>query len=185
MQSKKRRNLSRIRLPGAKSGGRGANPAMNWFRSKIRSCARLALFALAFQMAVSFGHMHRDDLGLAPLPGSDSAQIASVTTALRASCRSGPTPGAGRLLPDLRQHAAHRDGAAVAATGFVGAGTDPPRLAGGNAGAGVFAASRAFISSTRSPDRLAPKILKAGRRIRFGWRPKSPWPCSCEVRQSA
>jgi hypothetical protein len=52
---------------------------MNWFRSKIRSCARLALFALAFQMAVSFGHMHRDDLGLPPLPSSDNAQTASNT----------------------------------------------------------------------------------------------------------
>ena len=37
---------------------------MNWFRWRIRPCARLALFSLAFQMAVSFGHMHRDDLGL-------------------------------------------------------------------------------------------------------------------------
>lgn len=40
---------------------------MIWFRSRIRSGAQLALFALAFQMAVSFGHMHRDDLGLPPL----------------------------------------------------------------------------------------------------------------------
>jgi hypothetical protein len=48
---------------------------VNWFRSKIRSGARLALFALAFQMAVSFGHMHRDDLGLPPLPSSDNAQV--------------------------------------------------------------------------------------------------------------
>lgn len=39
---------------------------MIWFRSKIRAAARLALFALAFQMAVSFGHMHPDDLGLPP-----------------------------------------------------------------------------------------------------------------------
>ena len=37
---------------------------MNWFRSNIQSSARLALFALTLQMAVSFGHMHRDDLGL-------------------------------------------------------------------------------------------------------------------------
>jgi hypothetical protein len=37
---------------------------MNWFRARIRPFAQLALFALAVQMAVSFGHMHRDDLGL-------------------------------------------------------------------------------------------------------------------------
>jgi len=53
---------------------------MNWFRSKIRSSAQLALFALAFQIVVSFGHMHRDDLGLPPLPSSDNAQTASITT---------------------------------------------------------------------------------------------------------
>jgi hypothetical protein len=40
---------------------------MNWFRSTIRPLAQLALFALAVQMVVWFGHMHRDDLGLPPL----------------------------------------------------------------------------------------------------------------------
>jgi hypothetical protein len=49
---------------------------MNWFRSRIQSGARLALFALAVQMVLSFGHMHRDDLGLPPLPASDQTQIA-------------------------------------------------------------------------------------------------------------
>jgi Protein of unknown function (DUF2946) len=52
---------------------------MNWFRSRIRSGARLALFALAVQMVVSFGHMHRDDLGLPPLAGTDHTSIASNT----------------------------------------------------------------------------------------------------------
>jgi hypothetical protein len=31
---------------------------MNWFRSRARAGAYLALFALAFQLAVSFGHVH-------------------------------------------------------------------------------------------------------------------------------
>ena len=31
---------------------------MRWFRSRKRSGAYLALFALAFQLAVSFGHVH-------------------------------------------------------------------------------------------------------------------------------
>lgn len=52
---------------------------MNWFRSKIRSCAQLALFAVALQMAVSFGHMHRDDLGLPPLAATDQTPIAFNT----------------------------------------------------------------------------------------------------------
>jgi hypothetical protein len=52
---------------------------MNWFRSRIRSAAKLALFALALQMIVSFGHMHRDDLGLPPLAGTDQTSIVSTT----------------------------------------------------------------------------------------------------------
>ena len=40
---------------------------MNWCRSNIRSGTWLALLALTLQMAVSFGHMHRHDLGLSPL----------------------------------------------------------------------------------------------------------------------
>jgi hypothetical protein len=31
---------------------------MRWFRSRKRSGSYLALFALAFQLAVSFGHVH-------------------------------------------------------------------------------------------------------------------------------
>lgn len=36
-------------------------------RLRIRPVARLAMFALAFQMAVSFGHMDADELGLSSL----------------------------------------------------------------------------------------------------------------------
>jgi hypothetical protein len=39
----------------------------------------LALFALAVQMVLSFGHMHRDDLGLPPLAGTDQTSLASNT----------------------------------------------------------------------------------------------------------
>ena len=58
----------------------GGIKAMNWFRSRGRSAAGLALFALALQMALSFGHLHRDDLGLPPLPASDQAQVAVHTS---------------------------------------------------------------------------------------------------------
>jgi len=53
---------------------------MRWLRSRLRSCTQLALFALAVQIVLSFGHMHRDDLGLSPLPVSDGIQVASVMT---------------------------------------------------------------------------------------------------------
>jgi hypothetical protein len=54
---------------------------MNWFRSKSRSAALLALFALALQMILAFGHLHRDDLGLPPLADSDRTQMTADGTA--------------------------------------------------------------------------------------------------------
>ncbi|MGA8696290.1 MAG: hypothetical protein WB689_21100, partial [Xanthobacteraceae bacterium] len=60
---------------------------MNWFRSTIRPFAQLALFALAVQMVVSFGHMHRDDLGLPPLATAHWAHFPSGA----AQALTGPT----------------------------------------------------------------------------------------------
>jgi hypothetical protein len=51
---------------------------MNLFRSRIRSGAHLALFALALQMILSFGHMHADDLGLPALADTSGTHIASA-----------------------------------------------------------------------------------------------------------
>jgi hypothetical protein len=50
---------------------------MNWVRSTIRPFARLALFALALQMVVSFGHMHPDDLGLSSVAIAHRAHFPS------------------------------------------------------------------------------------------------------------
>ena len=50
---------------------------MNWFRSNAGACTRVALFALAFQMAVSFGHMHADDLGLVPSSAANQSRLTS------------------------------------------------------------------------------------------------------------
>jgi hypothetical protein len=36
---------------------------MRWFRANIRFGSRLALFALAVQVVLSFGHVHFSDLG--------------------------------------------------------------------------------------------------------------------------
>jgi hypothetical protein len=44
---------------------------MRWFRSRSRLGAYLALFALAFQLAVSFGHVHLEHL--TPLSAGASA----------------------------------------------------------------------------------------------------------------
>ena len=51
--------------------GTGRIRLMTWFRSNIQSSAWLALLALTLQMAVSFGHMHRHDLGL---PATDQSR---------------------------------------------------------------------------------------------------------------
>jgi hypothetical protein len=49
---------------------------MRWFRSHVRFGARLALFALALQIALSFGHVHVKDL-LAGAPTSTLANVSS------------------------------------------------------------------------------------------------------------
>jgi hypothetical protein len=49
---------------------------MNWIRSHIRAGVCLALFALALQAVLSFGHIHPEDLGL-PAAGAGRAQISS------------------------------------------------------------------------------------------------------------
>src|SRR5690242_8380293 len=54
---------------------------MDWFRSRSRLWARLMLLALAVQFVVSFGHMHRDDLGLPPLAPAHRTHVASDATA--------------------------------------------------------------------------------------------------------
>jgi hypothetical protein len=67
---------------------------MTWFRSRTRSGARLALFALALQMVVAFGHLHRDDLGLPPLPATaaDHAHTAAATTPAPAPAHDNQQP---------------------------------------------------------------------------------------------
>jgi hypothetical protein len=56
---------------------------MRWFRTNARGCGWFALFALALQLSLSFGHVHADDFGrphpdaiigttgAPPAPGSD------------------------------------------------------------------------------------------------------------------
>jgi hypothetical protein len=40
------------------ASGAGAPVGMKWFRSNVKTGSRLALFALALQFALSFGHFH-------------------------------------------------------------------------------------------------------------------------------
>jgi hypothetical protein len=58
-------------------GGNRPGCDMRWFRSNRKTGGRLALFALALQFVLSFGHIHREDIyGTAP------AAAAPTTAAL-------------------------------------------------------------------------------------------------------
>ena len=67
---------------------------MSWFRSRSRLGAYLALFALAFQLAISFGHVHLERI--APLPASASALAGAQPSAADPNAPSNP---AGREHP--------------------------------------------------------------------------------------
>ena len=69
---KKRRNCANNNDDG--SGG----SAHELVSLKESICARLVLLALAAQIVVSFGHMHRDDLGLPPLAPAHRTHLLSA-----------------------------------------------------------------------------------------------------------
>jgi len=55
---------------------------MNWFRKHVKTGSRLALFALAIQFALSFGHFHGEVARAAPAiqVGSADADLAIAAT---------------------------------------------------------------------------------------------------------
>ena len=61
---------------------------MRWFRSRARAGAYLALFALAFQLAVSFGHVHLERI--APPSTGASALAAAQPSADDLNAASNP-----------------------------------------------------------------------------------------------
>jgi hypothetical protein len=64
---------------------------MSWFRSRSRLGAYLALFALAFQLAVSFGHVHLEHIAPASAGASALASLQPSADDLNA-----PSSPAGR-----------------------------------------------------------------------------------------
>ena len=103
---------------------------MNWFRKHVKTGSRLALFALAIQFALSFGHFHAFAAQAAPAIQTGLTQ-GDLDHAARSPPRCGrqsaqqqqPSdhrPAPGRRLRDLRRHLAGRqcpvrDAAAAAA----------------------------------------------------------------------
>jgi hypothetical protein len=57
---------------------------MKWFRSNVKHGSRLALFALAIQFALSFGHFHSSAAQAAPALQSGPAQSEPSTSSLPA-----------------------------------------------------------------------------------------------------
>jgi hypothetical protein len=71
---------------------------MRWFRANKTFCSRLALFALAVQFVLAFGHIHRDDIygparpaaaiaaavpdGSQPLPAKHSDDYCAICAAV-------------------------------------------------------------------------------------------------------
>jgi hypothetical protein len=65
-----------------------AGHAMNWLRSKTKLVARVVLFALAVQLALSFGHVHRDDL----VPPAAASALAASPVQQAADGPQSPAP---------------------------------------------------------------------------------------------
>jgi len=63
---------------------------MRWFRSRARSGACLALFALAVQLAVSFGHVHLDGAAFGRSPALERGEATAVAT-------TAPDPGSSEI----------------------------------------------------------------------------------------
>src|SRR5262245_13032708 len=76
----------RMGLPGAR---RAKLTTMRWFRSRSKLGAYLALFALAFQLAVSFGHVHPDHV--APVSAGTAALASTQASPDDLNAPSSPT----------------------------------------------------------------------------------------------
>jgi len=67
-----------------------ASIGMKWLRSNIKHGSRLALFALALQFALSFGHFHGGAAQAAPAVQSGSANSLSLPDTVREHAQQQP-----------------------------------------------------------------------------------------------
>jgi hypothetical protein len=73
--------------------------AMGWFRSRSRLGAYLALFALAFQLAVSFAHVHLDHIRPAAAGASRHVSAPAPSEGANAASPNGHEDLADDLCP--------------------------------------------------------------------------------------
>jgi hypothetical protein len=69
-----------------------ASIGMKWFRSNIKHGSRLALFALALQFALSFGHFHGGAAQAAPAMQSGLANNVSAAEPVSEDAQQRPAP---------------------------------------------------------------------------------------------
>ncbi len=88
----------------------GVHIGVKWFRSNIRHGSRLALFALAIQFALSFGHFHEAAQAAPTIQSGISQSAASGVAAADATDRS-----AQQKLPNRDSDRRSSDGCAICA----------------------------------------------------------------------
>src|SRR5258708_15789349 len=87
-----------------------ASIRMKWFRSNIKHGSRFALFALALQFALSFGHFHGGVAQAAPAVQSGSANNVSAAD---------PVGEDAHQQPASNHHSDHQQSDASAICAFV------------------------------------------------------------------
>ena len=65
---------------------------MNWFRKHVKTGSRLALFALAIQFALSFGHFHAEIARAAPAIEAGQFEVAATLAAPDAQSEAAQQP---------------------------------------------------------------------------------------------
>ncbi len=76
-----------------------AHADMKWFRSNIRRGSRLALFALAIQFLLSFGHFHASHAQAAPAVAKQSALHAAASGTATHALNRALRAAASRAVP--------------------------------------------------------------------------------------
>ena len=77
---------------------------MNWFRKHAKTGSRLALFALAIQFALSFGHFHGDIARAAPTRQAGLAATDLAIAATLATPQAHPEAAQQPSGPDTDRH---------------------------------------------------------------------------------
>src|SRR3954470_15550994 len=93
--------------------GTGVRSGMKWFRRKIKTGSRLALFALVIQFALSFGHFHFNSAQAVPAVQAGLTHADQTDAQGLAASKAADHPQQQPSSPDTDQQPA--DGCAICA----------------------------------------------------------------------